>query len=141
MDEITVITKSSQLIPISPLLNQLWPEEKKDYSIYLEKLFENDYHLIFIEKNKEVIAFACMHIDDSLWSEKRFLELHVLVVDEKYRGQGVGSTILTYIENFAQQNGCDFIQLMSAIHREKAHGFYKEKGYIIEDVCFFKNIK
>jgi GNAT superfamily N-acetyltransferase len=53
----------------------------------------------------------------------------VLVVEEKARGQGVGSALVARAEDWAIEHGALRISLTSALHRESAHEFYKARDY------------
>lgn len=59
-----------------------------------------------------------------------------------YQGQGIGSHLLDYAENFAQDQGAEFIKLSSSIQRTQAHHFYEKHGYtcLKEQKYFKKNL-
>ena len=50
------------------------------------------------------------------------------VVDEEYRGQGVGGVLLKYIGSYGYSLGIDFIDVNT--RREDAVIFYKKYGFI-----------
>lgn len=53
-----------------------------------------------------------------------------LAVDPKYQGKGVGKKLLQTIENWAKQDNCCGIRLVSGFNRTEAHAFYLHCGYI-----------
>ena len=55
--------------------------------------------------------------------------LTAVVVEEKSRGQGVGSALVARAEEWAVEHGALRISLTSALHRESAHEFYKARDY------------
>ncbi|WP_431811998.1 GNAT family N-acetyltransferase [Lysinibacillus sp. FW12] len=58
-----------------------------------------------------------------------WLEIHTLMVDEKLRGQGYGSTLLKTIEQMAWDNQCDFIKVDTLSFQ--ALTFYENHDYEI----------
>ena len=52
-----------------------------------------------------------------------------LVVDEQYRGQKVGRTLLARAEDWAREQGCAEMVLRSRHTRRRAHAFYEGLGY------------
>lgn len=57
-------------------------------------------------------------------------EVSGLVVDERYRSQGVGLRLLERAEQWAREKGCNEIGLRSNVIREMAHKFYERNGYV-----------
>lgn len=56
-----------------------------------------------------------------------WLYVDILFVEEKYRGQDLGTKLLRKAESWAKQNGCKYIHLSSFSFQ--APGFYKKFGY------------
>ncbi len=56
-------------------------------------------------------------------------EVSGLVVDERFRSQGVGERLLARAEEWARENGCQVIGLRSNVIRNRAHAFYERHGY------------
>nr|MBC7245102.1 GNAT family N-acetyltransferase [Chloroflexota bacterium] len=56
-------------------------------------------------------------------------EIAALVVDEKWRGQGIGRALLRVAEAWAVENGCAAIYVRTNIVRERAHAFYRREGF------------
>ena len=52
-----------------------------------------------------------------------------LVVDECYRGQGVGSRLLEAVEKWCVENGAKRIQLLADATNEKGLEFYRKKNW------------
>ena len=55
--------------------------------------------------------------------------LEDFVVLPKYRGDGVGSELLSYALNFSKQKGCKRITLLTDDDNEDAHRFYLRFGF------------
>lgn len=56
-----------------------------------------------------------------------------LVVDEAYRGQGLGARLMAAAEVEARRLGCTEIEVTSSRARAGAHAFYQRMGY--RDCC------
>ena len=56
-------------------------------------------------------------------------EVSGLVVDERFRSQGVGERLLARAEEWARENSCQAIGLRSNVIRDRAHSFYERHGY------------
>lgn len=52
-----------------------------------------------------------------------------VVIDELYRGKGVGRQICTMLMNSARDRGCTEIRLTSRASREQAHALYLSLGF------------
>ncbi len=94
-----------------------------------EILFEN-INKKFVDKNGNIIAgciarMYCWHV----------LYIDILWVDDNYRNKGLGSKLLRYIENIAQQKDCHLVHLDTFDFQAK--DFYLKHGYeifgILED--------
>ncbi|MEQ9899656.1 GNAT family N-acetyltransferase [Pectobacterium punjabense] len=62
-----------------------------------------------------------------------YLQIEMVVVDDRYHGKGIGGQLLAAAEKTALEEGCIFVYLESMSFN--APGFYEKKGYkIIEKV-------
>ncbi len=75
-----------------------------------------------------VVGWATVAIDETLIAT-RHAELHGLVVDDEFRGGGIGRLLLERVERFAREAGCSMLRLRSNVLRERAHPFYERNGY------------
>lgn len=125
-------------------------EEKdlNDIAILYEKLFgqksnienmlrtfplmngSDNYILLVVEDNGKVIGtvmgIICLTMVADL---KKFLVIEAVVVDENYRGNGIGKKMLLELEARAIRQGCSYIILVSGNQRKEAHKFYEALGY------------
>lgn len=61
-----------------------------------------------------------------------------MVMEESYRGQGVGTSLLQAAIDDAKRNGCKRIELDTSFHRKEASRFYGKKG-LRSGPIFFRN--
>jgi GNAT superfamily N-acetyltransferase len=69
-------------------------------------------------------AYVCCLVESDL-----YVELGGLVVEESYRGRGIGAKLLEEVERWARQKGALNVSLRSNIIRHDAHKFYAARGY------------
>jgi GNAT superfamily N-acetyltransferase len=69
-------------------------------------------------------AYVCCLVESG-----PYVELGGLVVDESYRGKGVGGKLLEKVEDWARQNRCRSVSVRSNVIRHQAHKFYADQGY------------
>jgi len=70
----------------------------------------------------------------SFVSDATRIHVEGLVVDEQYRGQGIGKKLMLFVEAFAEQFSPVIIDLTSGARRaaDGSHEFYKNLGYANE---------
>lgn len=73
--------------------------------------------------------------------EAKKVEIKALVVDEKFRGQGLGKKLLQASREWAEKNGLDTIYLSCNIIRDRAHAFYLREGFIKNKTSHFFELK
>jgi GNAT superfamily N-acetyltransferase len=56
-------------------------------------------------------------------------ELGGLVVDEAWRGRGIGGRLMAAAEDWARRQGLDTLRLRSNVIRDEAHAFYRGRGF------------
>lgn len=129
-----VIRRAQQLdsTSIAHLAGQLgYAVNQIDVTSRLPALQEPSDVVLVVElnSNKAVIGWAHVRqVPSSLLSEQA-AELIALVVDEKYRGRGIGQSLLEACELWAQRNSFKSLRLRSNIKRLEAHRFYERAGY------------
>ncbi len=57
------------------------------------------------------------------------VELGGLVVDEAWRGHGVGRLLIEAVERWTRSVGCSAVTVRCNAMRERAHAFYQNLGY------------
>jgi GNAT superfamily N-acetyltransferase len=91
-------------------------------------------------KNDVVKAVGGFRISEWLAGGK-YLEIEDLATKDGERSKGYGGEIFDWLVNYAKENDCDQIRLVSHIKRFDAHRFYLRKGMIIEAHYFSMSLK
>lgn len=118
---------------VYPLYEQLWPNKMLNKG-ELNKVFsrgaasETD-ELFCMEFGSKIIGFCAYAIVNNLWQEGYISYIYAMVVDENYRGQGLGSMLLGEAINKSRRQGMKRVELDSGFQRERAHEFYIKQGF------------
>jgi glucosamine-phosphate N-acetyltransferase len=118
---------------VASLLMQLWPGKKQNLSklrgAYDRAMASTSQRYFCAIDSGNVVGFCSVSMKNSLWEEGTLANLDELVVDDPFRGQGIGSALLDYVTDVARKAGCSRLELDSAFHRTEAHEFYERKGF------------
>jgi GNAT superfamily N-acetyltransferase len=86
-------------------------------------------HIAFVASENDTII-GWIHAFKSLYIESLpFVEVGGLIVDEKYRGKGVGKALMEHVKDWCMQQGIFRIRLRSQTKRLDAHKFYQALGF------------
>ncbi|GIG87914.1 hypothetical protein Pen02_28500 [Plantactinospora endophytica] len=89
--------------------------------------------LVGADDDGELIGVAALGVQPMLEVTGKLGRLLALVVDERYRGRGVGRSLVTAAEEQARIAGCVKMEVTSRRCRTRTHEFYQHLGY--EDMC------
>jgi GNAT superfamily N-acetyltransferase len=115
------------------LLKQLWSYKELDYEA-MKKMFDHniqspDHFYIVALYGPQVVGFCSLNVKHNLWQQAYLGNVDEMVVEENYRGQGIGKLLMQRITEKAKEKNCKCLELESSFHREQAHAFYKELGF------------
>lgn len=63
-----------------------------------------------------------------------------MIVDERYRGCGIGSALIANAEHWFQAVGCMKLEVTSGDHRPDVHRFYERHGFVRDDQRLSKQL-
>jgi len=114
---------------LADLLTQLgYPSRSERVMTRMKILDSADQGLLVAEVGGAVVGavhvnrWATLMLDDAA-------EIVALVVDSRWRGQGIGRVLLKAAEGWATQRGCSTLRVRTNIVRQGAHEFYSRNGY------------
>ena len=123
---------SGDAAPLGRLLDQLgYPTAAAEIPERIEKLHARPGPMVLVAEDEHggVVGVVTVHLFQSIHSTEPAAWLTSLVVEENARGQGIGSALVLRAEDWAIQHGALRLSLTSALHRERAHEFYKTRDY------------
>ena len=90
-------------------------------------LYHADHRLLVAEKDMVIAGYIHAVFMLSITSDP-FIEITGLVIDEKFRRQGIGKILVEEIIQWAGIRQCSLIRVRSNILRREAHAFYTSIG-------------
>jgi GNAT superfamily N-acetyltransferase len=135
--------KISDFPGLLSLVTQLgYPATEAEFKQRLSDFLDVKGHNVAIACDKDKIVGLIA------WSQSRLFvsstirfRVEALVVDESYRGQGVGQELMQYLEEIVRALGeTAIIDLTTGIERvnEGTHDFYKDLGYYSDGKIYLK---
>jgi len=105
-----------------------FPEDKTTQRLEVILSLESD-RIYVAEYDGIVVGYIHGSRYECTYSES-FKNILALAVDEKYRGKSIGRDLLTEIEEWAKEDNCTGVRLVSGMNRVNAHKFYLHCGYM-----------
>ncbi len=84
--------------------------------------------LVAVVPRVGVVGTATVSERPALLAVRR-AEIESVVVEDEYRGNGIGALLVQAAEAWARRRGCTTVRLLSNVVRERAHRFYGRLGY------------
>ncbi len=127
---------------VSRLLGQLgYPASPDEMRGRLQALINHPDYVTFVaEISGEVVGLVGAQIGYSLEVTGRYGRLTGLVVEERWRGKGIGGSLMARIEDWIRQQGSVIAVLASGPHYAEAHRFYRHLGYEETGIRFVKRL-
>jgi GNAT superfamily N-acetyltransferase len=134
--QIEELTSETDLREAYPVMDQLRPVGEEAFlRLVAEMRDSEDYRLFALRDgpDDEIRALAGVAVGVNLYHGKH-VWIHDLVVDEPHRGEGYGSRLLAWVEDWAEARDCTVVELASGLWRDEAHEFYEQNG--MERYCY-----
>jgi GNAT superfamily N-acetyltransferase len=135
MESISIRSAHNEDLPrITELAGQLgYPSSEEELRVRLTRVLGATLHAAWVAEHEgaegpEIVGWMHCFIDLRLESDAR-AEIGGLVVDEAWRGKGIGSRFVTKAENWARQRGVQALRVRSNVIRERSHQLYLRLGF------------
>jgi glucosamine-phosphate N-acetyltransferase len=127
---------------VQKLLKQLWPDgdcKPEELQIVFNRALSSTMQkLVVAIIGDSVVGFCSLTLKNNLWQAGTLGVIDELVVDQQYRGKGIGKSLIEHMTEVALQNRCKRIELDSSFHRVEAHQFYEHLGFVKRAYWFSK---
>jgi GNAT superfamily N-acetyltransferase len=135
------VVTEEQLYDVLHVLQQLRTKlSKEEARTLFQKMKEENYKLFSLyNETEEVVSLAGVAICTNFYNKKHVF-VYDLVTAEEHLSKGYGNVLLSHIENWGMENGCESIALTSAFPRLDAHRFYEREGYDKVSYSFHKKL-
>lgn len=102
----------------------------------MEWTADDEYHLFGGFVKGEIVGVAGVLFKHVL-HHTRHTWFYDLVVDESQRELGYGTSLVKFVEEWADERGCEYVALASPLSKDGTHQYYENQnyekwGYIIE---------
>ena len=116
---------------IAELLGQLgYPSDESAVERRLGRLARSDADVTWVaEIEGEVVGLVGIHLSQVLAYDGDAAKVSEIVVDDRYRRQGIGARLMEVAEDGARRRGCIVLFLTTAERRKDAHAFYRKLGF------------
>lgn len=138
---IAIAKTAHEISDCYPVMAELRPHLLKDDFVPLvNRLAEiADFQLAYLSDG-EIKAVAGFRISEWLAGGK-YLEIEDLVAKNSERSKGYGGELFDWLVEYAKDNNCDHLRLVSRTSRVDAHRFYLRKGMDKQAYYFSMNLK
>lgn len=127
--DIVTLEKVEEMFACFPLIQLLNPQMALDtYQAYLKRMVDLGYRQVVVRKDNNLIAVSGYWLGVKLYCGP-YLEVDNLVVQEDFRGLGIGRQIMEFLYQEAQQKGCLVIMLDAYKNNTQAGQFYSNLGF------------
>jgi GNAT superfamily N-acetyltransferase len=118
------------------LHRQLRPSLPADYAGHMKRMFAEGAEMaVLVDELPRALAVYRRYL--TTYHGRRFY-IDDLVTDEQSRSRLYGGRLLAWCEARARETGCDWLDLDSGVHRNRAHRFYFRNGLSIGAFSFSK---
>jgi GNAT superfamily N-acetyltransferase len=126
--KIRIAKTDTEIAACYPVLRELRPHiTESEFLSRVRAQEKGGYLLAFVQEASGPVAVAGFRIGENLaWG--RFLYVDDLVTHPTFRSKGYGAALLSWLRNYAGENGCLQLHLDSGIQRKEAHRFYEREG-------------
>ena len=142
MQNITIkIISKENIFDIIPLLLQT--NDKTPLDLLKSRLLEmvaQNYECAVMYDETQLIGIC------GIWYMTRHyigksMEVDHVVIDDRYRGKGLGKLFLNWIYEHVLSKGCEASELNAYTNNPKSHKFYYNEGYDIYGFHFLKVLR
>lgn len=131
--EVEELTTEPEFVDAYPVMEQLRPISEAAYLDILDRRRTEGYRLFALRASGQIRAVAGLSVQTT-FDHGKHVWVHDLVVDEAHRGRGVGSRLLDWVADWADERECSCVELASGLWRDRAHDFYEANG--MERYCY-----
>lgn len=104
--------------------------DKNNLKIQFDDILKKSDHAIFVAEDNDKKVIAYIHVlSKELLISIASVEIGELIVDEKYRREGIGKQLIQKVDEWAIENGYQNVIVGSSNQRTTSHLFYPSAGF------------
>lgn len=141
MSELTIRQAGqADAVDIARLVTQLgYPTSPAEMAERLESILRRPEYITFVaEISAQVVGMIGAYVGYAIEFTGVYGRLTGIVVEESFRGRGIGKLLMEKVEAWLQDQGVKMVILTSGKHRTETHEFYRALGYEETGLRFVK---
>jgi GNAT superfamily N-acetyltransferase len=121
--------QSTDAEALAPLLRQLgYDNSAASIAETLDSIHATQGKVLLAKYSGRVVG--CLHaLIDVRLAEGTFAEFVSIVVDENFRGRGIGKNLMRDAEAYLKNEGCQNLRIRANTIREESHSIYLSQGF------------
>ena len=129
-NKIAIAATDKEISNCYSVMSELRPHIKREEFLpRVKKLSEIiGLQIAYLQQGVEIKAVAGFRTGEWLAAAGKYLEIEDLVTKSGERSNGFGGELFDWLVNFAEENDCTHLRLVSNVARVDAHRFYERKG-------------
>lgn len=135
------IIETKEIFVILPLLQKLgnYSVSEEVLKDRIQEMTQQNYECLGVYDSDALIGVC------GLWFQTRHyagrsLEMDHVIIDDAYRGHGIGKKLIDYITDHAKKKSCNWIELNSYVHNFPSHKFFYNQGFVAKGYHFVKEL-
>lgn len=112
-------------------VNPNFPNTQGGENYFRKSIQDDNYIALIAENENEVLGYLVGSIEKvgDFRNIPSFGEVGDMLVEEKYRGQGVGGKLIGEFKKWCLEKGISRIRVIASFDNKKAIEFYKREGF------------
>lgn len=115
---------------LSRLIGQLgYAADEAEVAERLAEMQVEGRPVLIAELRGRIVGCLSTSVMRVLHRPKPVGRISMMVVDEAFRGLGIGRALVRAAERALAERGCGLVEVTSNVARDEAHAFYEKLGY------------
>lgn len=131
MDYTVRLLQKEEFIEVIPLVKLLNPALQEEVLLArMEEMKKEKYECAAVFDGTEIIAVCGLWFNTRFYSGRQ-VEVDNVVVLEEYRSKKIGRLLMDWVYAYAQDLGCNTVELNTYVSNPRSHKFYYNEGFVI----------
>lgn len=136
------IIDPAEIFSIIPLMQKLGNFSVSETLLKerVQEMTQQNYECLGIFDAEKLIGIC------GLWFQTRHyagrsIEMDHVIIDDAYRGHGIGKKLIDFVSNYAENKACNWVELNSYVHNFPSHKFFYNQGFVAKGYHFVKELQ